>query len=462
MADENPSRPPSAPGAESAAPAGPGLARALGLFSTTMVVMGGIIGAGIFINPYVVAREVHHPAEILGAWALGGMVAMAGAFVYAELGARMPEVGGQYAYLREAYPPGLAFLYGWALLLVVQTGGMAAVAVTFAHYAREIAPMALSNATLAVLVLGVLTLINCLGVRAGSAVQSGLMVIKILAIAFLVGCGWLLTHHAAPTAAPLPMPPVAAVAAFAAAMAPVMFSYGGYQTANFIAGEVKRPEVTLPRGLVLGVAGVTLLYLGVNAVALRALGPAGLGAATAPASAVMRIALGSRGAEIIAAGIAISALGFLSQAMLTAPRVYYAMARDGVFLERVARLHPRFGSPSTAIAVQTGWAVLLALTGTYAGLVDYVVFADWIFFGLAGASLFVFRRTHPVGERDPAVFRTPGYPVIPGLFVLVALWIVVSVVRTSPAGTLLGAALLASGVPAFLWWRQASARSGSP
>ncbi len=419
-----------------------------------MVVMGGIVGAGIFINPYVVAREVHHPAEILGAWALGGAVAMAGALVYAELGSRMPEVGGQYAYLREAYRPGVAFLYGWALLLVVQTGGMAAVAVTFAYYAREIAPMGLSNAALAALALGVLTVINCLGVRAGSAVQSGLMVLKILAIAFLVICGWLLTRHAAPSAAPSPIPPVAAVAAFAAAMAPVMFSYGGYQTTNFIAAEVKRPEVTLPRGLVLGVAGVTLLYLAVNAVALRALGPAGLGTATAPASAVMRIALGNRGAEIIAAGIAISALGFLSQSMLTAPRVYYAMARDGIFFRAVGWLDPRSRVPVVAIVLQGAWAAVIAVSGRYEQILNYMISIDLLFMGLTATCLF--RKRFRYG-REAARFRIPGHPWTTLGYITASWMVVAGTVAYDPVHAGIGFAILAAGVPVYWFWRRRQA-----
>jgi APA family basic amino acid/polyamine antiporter len=451
VAENNPSHESPRPVAGNAAPPGPGLSRALGLFDTTMVVMGGIIGAGIFINPYVVAREVHRPAEILTAWALGGMVALAGAFVYAELAARLPEVGGQYAYLREAYKPGVAFLYGWALLLVVQTGGMAAVAVTFARYARELVPMGLSDAALAALALGVLTLINCLGVRAGSTVQSGLMVLKILAIAALVGCGWLLTRHAAPAAAPAPIPPLAAVAAFAAAMAPVMFSYGGYQTANFIAAEVKRPEVTLPRGLVLGVLGVMALYLSVNFVALRALGAAGLAAATAPASAVMRMALGSRGAEIIAFGIAISALGFLSQAMLTAPRVYYAMARDGVFFRAVGWLDPRSRVPVVAIVLQGVWAAVIAVSGRYEQILNYMISIDLLFMGLTATCLFRqrFRR-----GRETARFRVPGHPWTT-LGYIVASWLVVAgTVAYDPVHAGIGFAIVFAGVPAYWLWRR--------
>ncbi len=422
-----------------------------------MVVMGGIVGAGIFINPYVVAQELHEPVEILAAWALGGMIALAGSLVYAELGARLPEVGGQYAYLREAYRPSVAFLYGWALLLVVQTGGMAAVAVTFAHYARELVPMGLSRAALAALALALFTIINCLGVRAGSGVQSGLMVLKILAIGALVFCGWFFTRPAAQAAAHAqgPSGSAVAIAAFGAAMAPVMFSYGGYQTANFIAGEVKQPERTLPRGLVLGVVGVTVLYLLVNFISLRTLGSAGLAAATAPASAVMRMALGERGGEIIAFGIALSALGFLSQAMLTAPRVYYAMARDGVFFRAVGWLDPRTRVPVVAIILQGAWAIVIAVSGRYEQILNYMISIDLLFMGLTATCLF--RQRFRQG-RETARFRVPGHPWTTLGYIAASWLVVLGTVLHDPVHAGIGFAILAAGIPAQWLWRRHSQR----
>jgi basic amino acid/polyamine antiporter, APA family len=454
MASQIPSESsPSAPPTPVSRQAGgePGLERALGLFDTTMVVMGGIIGAGIFINPYVVARQVHRPGEILGAWALGGIVAMAGSLVYAELGARMPEVGGQYAYLRDAYRPSIAFLYGWVLLLVVQTGGMAAVAVTFAHYAHELLPMGLSDAVLAVAALAVLTAINCLGVRAGSAAQSFLMVLKILAIAALVGCGWLLGGHAATAAAAAARRPAAEAAAFAGAMAAVMFSYGGYQTTNFIAAEVKQPEVILPRALVMGVAGVTALYLAVNFVSLRVLGSSGLAATTTPASAVIRLALGTRGGEWLAAAIAVSALGFLSQSMLTAPRVYFAMARDGIFFRAAGGLGARSHAPVAAIALQGAWAAVVAISGRYEQILNYVISMDLLFMGLTATCLF---RSPFKSLRQAAHYRLPGHPWV-ALVYIAACWLVVAgTVIHDPVHTGIGFAILAAGVPAYWLWRR--------
>jgi len=427
------------------------LARRLGLFDATMIVMGGIVGSGIFMNPSVVARQVSTPALILGAWVIGGAIALAGAFVYAELAALRPAVGGQYAYLREAFSPAVAFLYGWALLLVIQSGGMAAVAVTFAHYARELFPVRLGVGALATVVLAALTVVNCLGVRAGASLQSALMVIKIVAIVGLIVTGALF----APAAGAAPAPPRDAqlpgvVAAMGAALVPVLFAFGGWQTSSFVAGELKRPERDLPRGLLLGVVGVIVLYLAVNAVCVRALGPAGLAATTTPASEVMRRALGETGARAIAMGIAISTLGFLSQSMLTAPRVYYAMARDGLFFRTVAHVDPRTRVPMAAIALQGLLAVVIALSGRYEQILNYVVSVDFIGFGLTGTALFVFRAR---GERA-ASFRTPGHPVTTAFFVLASFLVVVNTVWRYPENTLIGLAILAAGVPAYLLWRR--------
>ncbi|HEX3107931.1 MAG TPA: amino acid permease, partial [Thermoanaerobaculia bacterium] len=360
------------------------LARRLGAFDATMIVMGGIIGSGIFINPYVVARQVHTPALILGAWIAGGVIALLGAFVYAELAALRPEAGGQYAYLRDAYHPAVAFLDGGGLLLVVQSGGMAAVAVTFAKYAHTRFP----DAFVATVTLLVLTIINCFGVRSGSNTQTVLMLLKLAAIAMLIIVG-ASTRSVAP---PASAASAATLFTIAAAMTPVMFAYGGWQTASFMSAELKRPGRDLAVGLLAGVAGVIAVYVGVNIVCLRVLGASGLAATTTPASSVMRIALGERGANLIAIGIAISTLGFLSQSMLTAPRVYYAMAADGLFFRSVAKVHPTTRVPVVAIALQGVVAIVIALSGTYEQILSYVVSVDFIFFGLTGAALFLFRR----------------------------------------------------------------------
>src|SRR5580704_10004470 len=315
----------------------PTLAAQLGLFDATMLVMGGIVGSGIFINPYVVAELVHTPALILGAWVAGGAIAMLGAFIYAELAARMPQVGGQYAYIREAFHPLLGFLYGWVSLLVINAGGTAAVAVTFAKYCRAFSQGAIPEKLASVVVVATLTIINCLGVRAGSAVQSLFMVLRILAIAMIIACSaWLIFWDRAAVAHPGWWPlldrPISfdLLTVFGAAMIPVLFAYGGFQTSNYIASEIREPRKNLPRALLLGVVGVIALYVAANFIYVEALSPAGLAATSTPASEVMRRALGEAGAKLVAITIAISTLGFLSQAMLTYPRVAFAMAEDGV------------------------------------------------------------------------------------------------------------------------------------
>src|SRR5438046_4612932 len=331
-----------------------------------MAVMGGIIGAGIFINPYLVAERVDTSFLILSAWIAGGIVALLGGFIYAELAARLPAVGGQYAYLREALHPGVAFLYGWVLLLVIQTGGMAAVAVIFARYFLELTHWSVRDSHLAAGALALLTAINCLGVRAGSRVQSAMTLTAIAAIGLLELFSFLSGEPSQISFRPLlGQPPSLKLAlAFGSAMTPVLFAYGGWQTSSFLGGEVRDPRKTLPRGLVLGVLGVIAVYTSVNFVYVRALGPAGLAATTTPASAVMRAALGPRGGALIAAGIAFSAFGFLGQSMLTAPRVYFAMAEDRIFFRSVAWVHPRSHVPVIAIALQGVWAILLYLTRT--------------------------------------------------------------------------------------------------
>ena len=439
----------------------PKLARQLGVFDATMIVMGGIIGSGIFINSYVVARQVHTPFLILGVWFAGGVIALLGAFIYAELADRYPDVGGQYAYLREAYHPSIAFLYGWALLLVVQTGGMAAVAVTFSHYFLEITHASLSGQAVAALALGLLTIVNCLGVRAGSSVQNALMTLKIVAIAMLVGCGIFFIGAPHRMTAPALDEPVSLnlLTVIGAAMTPVMFAYGGWQTASFVAGEMREPRRDLARGLLIGVCGVVLLYLAVNFAYLYALGPSELAATATPASSVMRLAFGERGATLIALGIAISTLGFLSQGMLTAPRVYFAMAKDGLFFKRVAWLHPRTRVPALAIALQGILAVVIAVSGKYEQILNYVVSVDFVWFGLTAASLFIFRgrtdndKINSTGDVSIEGFRVPGHPVTTGLFVAACALTVLGTVYKYPRNSAIGLVIVVTGIPAYFFWR---------
>jgi APA family basic amino acid/polyamine antiporter len=433
------------------APEAPQLARRLGVFDATMLVMGGIIGAGIFRNPSEVARHVDTPVLMLLAWVAGGLVALAGAFVYAELAQRRPDVGGQYAYIRDAFHPMAAFLYGWTLLLVTQTGGMAAVAMTFADYFRELTGWNIERSVIAVVTLAALTIVNCLGVRSGSNVQNTFMVMKIAAIVMLVLAGW--NALRAPSAPASASTSVGANDAthFLAAMVPVLFAYGGWQTASFVSGELRNPERDLPRGLLLGVLGVIALYIAVNVVCIVTLGPPALAATQTPASEVMRRALGDTGARLIAAGIAVSTVGFLSQGMLTAPRVYFAMARDGVFFRRVGTIDERTKAPVVAIVLQGIWASVIAVVGLYAQVLNYVVALDAVFFGLTGAALLVFRRRDPASVRG---MRMPGHPWTTGVFVLAFWTLALSTIVQFPRDAGMGVLILLLGVPVYLFWKR--------
>jgi basic amino acid/polyamine antiporter, APA family len=431
------------------------LARRLGLFDTTMLVMGGIIGSGIFINPYVVARAVPSTILILAAWAFGGLIALVGAFIYAELSSQTSLSGGQYVYLRDAFHPALAFVYGWALLLVTQTGGMAAVAVTFAKYVCALGHTEANDnvtAALASAVLVVLTFINCLGVRAGSTTQNIFMILKLLAIAALVGFGLTV---AAPDILPIAKSTSTSpgiwngLTAFGAALIPVQFAYGGWQTSCFVAGEVRDPTKNLPRGLLFGVLGVIAVYLSVNFVCVHALGPVGLAETRTPASAVMGLALGENGARIIAIGIAISTIGFLSQSMLTAPRVYFAMAEDGLFFFSLAKLN-RARVPAFAIALQGVFAIVITLSGRYEQILNYVISVDVIFFALTAATVFVFRRRRIDNDMG---FKIPGHPFTTLFFIAACGAVAFSTFYRYPHNSAIGLGIMLTGMPVYLLWR---------
>jgi APA family basic amino acid/polyamine antiporter len=436
-----------------------------------MLVVGGIVGSGIFLNPSVVAQRTGTATLTLGGWARGAAVARGGAFVFAELGARRPEAGGGYAYLRDAFGPLPAFLYGWALLLVVATGATAAVAVTFARYAAALvgrAGDATLTSALAVGSIVVLSLVNALGVRSGAVTQNVFTVLKLAAIAALVVAGLALPAPESAVAAASCVGPCvslaepagvgATVLAVGTALVPVLFAYGGWQQTNFVAEEIVAPERNLPRALVLGVLIVVVAYLLVNAAYLRALGVEGLARSAAPAADTMAVYLGAPGRLLITLGIAISTFGFLNLVILVSPRVYQAMARDGLFFASFARLHPRFRTPVAAIVCQGAWAVALLFTGSYAQLLDYVTFADWIFFGATAATLLVLRRREArdvdASGSESTTARLPLYPWSLLFFLAAAGYVVVGSVVSNPANALRGTLLLAAGVPVYGYWRR--------
>ncbi len=428
-----------------------------------MAVVGGVIGSGIFINPAIVAQRVGTANGTLGVWVLGGMVALIGAFCFGELGQRRPQAGGSYIYIREALGPLPAFLYAWGLLLVIATGAIAAVAVTFANYALPLVGIDQRYGTaVAGGAIALFTVINYLGIKPGAITTNIFTLLKLGALAFLIIVGLVMGGAGNPAAAdPAPAADPAASAVFlaiGAALVPVLFAYGGWQQTNFIAEEIIEPRKNLPRALLLGTAIVVLVYLLANLTYLRALGTEGLAASSAPAADVLRLRLGHAGATIIAAGIAASTFGFLNLVIMVSPRVYQTMAADGLFIPAFARLHPRFRTPGTALIVQGVWAVVLLFTGKYGQLLDYVVFCDWIFFGLAVYSLFIIRRRDgEAGVVDPPdAFRVPGWPVTPLLFLAAAVYVVVGSISSNPKNAALGTAILAVGVPVYLYWKKTS------
>jgi APA family basic amino acid/polyamine antiporter len=426
-----------------------------------MMVVGGIIGSGIFLNPAIVAQRVGSAGLTLAVWILGGIVALLGALVFAELGARRPLAGGGYVYLRDAYGSLPAFLYGWTLLLVIATGAIAAVAVTFASYAARLLgwPPG-SEVPLAVAAIVTVTVINYLGVRPGALTQNGLTLLKLGALGLLIAAG-ILFGGPLPPKTPLDSPDSVALA-IGAALVPVLFAFGGWQQTNFVAEELIDPARNLPRALLAGVAIVVAVYLLANLAYLGALGVAGLAGSSAPAADVLGRVFGPLGRTLIAAGIAISTFGFLNLVILVSPRVYRAMAADGLFFGRLARLHPRYRTPGAALVFQGIWAILLTLTGRYGELLDYVVFGDWIFFGSTGATLFVFRARERAGIEPRNIrFRMPAYPLGPIVFILAALYVVVGSIASNPGNALRGIVLIALGVPAYRFWNRRRLAGGA-
>lgn len=429
----------------------------MGIFSAAMLVVGGIIGSGIFFTPSETARELPTSGWVLVVWAIGGVVAFAGALTYAELGALMPDAGGAYVYIREAFGALPAFLYGWMSLLLIASGAIAAVAVGFAGYVEHFVPLAAGGGRLGVAAatIAVLAVVNYLGVKPGAVVQNVMTVAKIAALGVIIlGAAALWSRLAVPPpVVNAPAPRATIVAGLAAAFVPVLFTIGGWQQMNMVAGEIRDPGRNIPRALAIGIAIVVVCYLGANAAYLRALGRDGLAASIAVAADTATQMFGARGATFIALAAMISIFGFVNVTILANSRIVYAMARDGLFLDAAARVHPRFGSPHVAIVVMAVWSIaLLVLSGGNLGtLLSGVVFADWIFFGLGAASVFALRRSMPDAPRP---YRTFGYPVVPAFFVVAAIAGIVSSFYKSLRMSLLGTAMLAAGVVVFVLVRR--------
>jgi basic amino acid/polyamine antiporter, APA family len=427
------------------------LRRELGLFSAALLVVGGIIGSGIFFTPAQTAQALPSAPWVLGVWAVGGIVALAGALTYAELGAMMPEAGGGYVYVREAFGPLPAFLLGWMTWLLIASGAIAAVALSFAGYLARFIPIGPAGGPMGVAAITIiaLTATNYFGVKPGTVTANIFTIAKIAALAALIIVGMLFTPASAAPVAGTPAAPALAPG-LAAAFVAVLFTIGGWQQTNMVAGEIRDPARTLPRALFIGIGIVIAIYLGANIVYLRALGRDGLAASSAVAADTAARLVGPWGAQAITIAAMLSIFGFVNVALLTNARVLFALGADGAFLQQAGRVHPRFGSPHVALVMLGGWSLVLlfATSGQIGKLLSGVVFADWIFFGLGAASVFVLRTKRP---DLPRPYRVLGYPWLPAFFVLCAMVGVVSAYVSALRMSLAGTAMLAAGVGVYRW-----------
>ncbi|MBZ0120731.1 MAG: amino acid permease [Sandaracinaceae bacterium] len=454
----------------------PKLERRLGVFSASTLIVGSMIGSGIFIAPSIMAGQVASPGVLLGLWVVGGVLTLLGALSYAELAAMMPHAGGHYVFLREAFGPAAAFLYGWTLFLVIQTGFHAAVSIAFAKYLGvlglpvgegdvlvALGPVSISSASVvACVVIALLTLVNCLGVKEGSILQDVLTVLKVAAVVALIGVGLTSGAGSASSFTPLfstelgPAAQAAGIGFLAAtgvAMSKALFAYDAWNTVTFAAGEVRDPARNLPRALFWGTLVTTLAYTAAAATYLFVLAPPEMAAVreSRVAAEVATIVLGPVGLVAVVIAILISTFGCTNGLILGGARVFYAMARDGLFFRRCARVHPRRHTPVAALVLQGIWSCVLALSGSYDALLTYVTFASLAFNALTVLGLFALRRSRPEAERP---YRVSGYPVVPLLYLLGAGFFLLYIFAGAPRESLIGVALVVLGVPAYLIFRR--------
>ena len=431
------------------------LARVLRLPDLVYIVLGTVIGSGVFLVPGPVLQESGgHVGIALGVWIAGGVLSFLGAITYAELAAMMPQAGGIYVYLREAFGRLTAFLFGWMLFIVIAPASIATLAVGSMAYLRELVPLSdIGARTIALGAIVLLALLNIRGTRQSAHVQDWATGIKIAAI-LIMSVGLLIVSAHAPAAA-VAAPSTAAASpnlltGIGVATVAVLWAYEGWTYVTFSAGETVDPQRTFPRGIAIGTGALVALYLMANIGYLAMLGPAGVAHSDRVASDAVRAAFGPTAGHAIAIVVLLSMFSALNGILLTAPRVFYAMARDGLFFSKLAEVHPRLGTPAVAIAATAVWSMVLAARGLYTQLLTYVVFTAWIFYGLGAVTVIVFRRTRPEAARP---FRVPGYPVTPVLFVLAACYIVGSTLVGQPNRALFGLAALLLGLPAYLIWR---------
>jgi APA family basic amino acid/polyamine antiporter len=458
---------------DAAPPEEPGLVRGLGAWDATLLTIGSIVGTGIFLTTGDMAKVLPSPGLILLVWAAGGLLTLAGALSYAELGTLFPRAGGLYQFLKEAYGPLWGFLYGWAAFLVIMSGGIAALGVAFGEYLGSFLPFFSTRHVLVSLPLGgwtwtlsggqlaaigailVLTAINHFGLKEGAWVQNALTVLKVGSIGAFAALGLLAPAPAGMSgsgaAAGAAGAAGALLAAFGVAMIAALWTYDGWYGATCSAGEIRDPGRNLPRGLIWGTATVTALYVLLNLVYVRALPVAAMAATPRIGEAAAAALFGPGGARLVSLAVLVSTFGCLSSTILYSSRIYLPMAQDGLFFRSLARIHPRHRTPVASLWAQTAWSVLLTLSGTYEQLYTYVVFAAVLFHAAIGSAIFVLRRRRP---ELPRPYRAWGYPVVPALFVLACLLLIGNTLVEKPVESLLGLGLVALGLPAFAWLRR--------
>jgi basic amino acid/polyamine antiporter, APA family len=431
------------------------LPRVLGFTSVVGILVGTVIGSGIFVAPNRIATLVESPQLILAVWAVGGVLSFFGALAFAELGAAFPQAGGMYVYLREAYGPLVAFLFGWTLFFVIDSGAIATLSVAFsARYLPYFLPLSPAGSkAVAATLIALLVAVNILGVRYGAALQNVLMFIKFGAI---VSVSLVVFGMAQGNAAHFVEPAPGAwtgslVGNFGAALVLSLWAYKGWEAVTFSSGEIRNPQRNMPLGLLAGTAVVVLLYLSTNLAYLYVFPAGEISKSSRIAADTMNAVVGPIGASLIAGVILCSITGAANGNVLTAPRVFFAMARDGLFFRKFADLHPTLLTPHVSIVATGAWAAVLSVTGTFEQLATYVVFGQWIFFGLTVAAVIVLRRRRP---DLPRPYRTWGYPVTPVVFILASLYISVSTLVTQPVNAVAGIGIIAAGIPAYAYWRK--------
>jgi APA family basic amino acid/polyamine antiporter len=462
------------PGVKTDASGAVTLVRGLGLLAATSIVVGGVIGTGVFLKARVMTCNVDTPGMVLAAWAVAGLLSLAGALTYAELAAMMPRAGGEYIFIREAYGRALAFLYGWTRFFVASTGGMAGLAAGFAIFLNiagggVLATYSLGLPVVAAGAIVVVTAVNCAAITVGGRVATVMAILKVALVAGVGAAALLLAqgdwNHFSMSAGTGTCDGVMAsarggFAGFGAAMLGAMWAYNGWNELTFLAGEVNNPKRSLPIALIGGIGILMALYLFANFAYFYVLSPAAIASvpeSSAVATEVVSQFLGAGAGGVMAAALAMSVFGALQVTSLASARVPYAMAADGVFFAPLAQVSPRTRVPVRALLAQGVWATLLVFTGSYDVLTDYAIFAVLIFVALATASVFLFRKRMPDAERS---YRTLGYPVVPILFLVVAGWLIVNTLMTTPGRALAGVGLMLAGLPFYWYWtRQHAPRS---